>query len=321
MPSVSTYRTSVVAFLDVCGLKQRIHNSVEKPKLANRIERMLSELQNRCIELNKSELWGPEIPNLKARAFSDSIILTCPVAPDNPIVRDIALRKIALITSAYQMEVTQYDFFIRGAITVGLHCERGDVCFGPAFIEAYEAERRLAVWPRVIVLPKAIKLRAHGRHPYLKRDDAGITYVDYLLLCTSNLLIRRDNSKNKNVGLHPLSWLALMEKHKTALEASVKELNEASPEFLITLSKYHSLAYYHNSYLKQLISGSENFPLTQLLESVLSHKKGMTKDLMVREITEITNLFRETDVRLKDCLIDTRNLFAPLRVSGLRRNN
>ena len=115
-----------------------------------------------------------------------------------------------------------------------------------------------------LCFPKAIKLRAHGRHPYLKRDDAGITYVDYLLLCTSNLLIRRDNSKNKNVGLHPLSWLALMEKHKTALEASVKELNEASPEFLITLSKYHSLAYYHNSYLKQLISGSGEFPVDSI---------------------------------------------------------
>jgi len=82
-----------------------VQKSVEKPKLANEIERMLSGLQNRCVELNKRPHWGPEIPNLKARAFSDSIILACPIASENPTVSDNALRKIAVIASAYQMEV------------------------------------------------------------------------------------------------------------------------------------------------------------------------------------------------------------------------
>jgi len=320
MAPLNTYQTSVVAFLDISGLKEAAQKSLEKPELANEIESMLSGLQSQCAELNKREQWGPEIPNLKARAFSDSIILTCPLASDNPTALDNALRKIAVIASAYQMEVAVHDFFMRGAITVGLHCDRGDVCFGPALIEAYEAERQLANWPRVIVLPKALDLRAHGRHPYLTRDDAGITYVDYLLLCTMNLLFQSDDPEKRQAGLHPFSWLSLIEKHKTALEMAVKTLNADSPQFLITLSKYHSLAHYHNQYLRQVMRGGKDFPLIELLELVLSHQEGMTKDRMTSEISKVTHSFSEIDERQKDCLIDMRTIFAPLRYRGSRRN-
>jgi len=139
MVSPNTYQTSAVAYLDVSGLKEAVRRTAEKPALAGKLEGMLLGLQNRCIELNKGQLRSAQIPNLKARAFSDSIVLT------SPAVSDDALRLIAVIVSAYQMElVVTHGFSIRGAITVRPHCDRGDICFGPAFIEAYEAERKLA---------------------------------------------------------------------------------------------------------------------------------------------------------------------------------
>ena len=322
MVPANTYQTSAVAYLDVSGLKEAVRGSVEKPALACELESMLLGLQSRCVELNKRQRRSAQIPNLKARAFSDSIILTCPIVLDNPTVSDNALRLIAVIISAYQMEAAvTHGFFIRGAITVGPHCDRGDICFGPAFIEAieaYEAEQKLANWPRVIVLPKVLELIAHGRHPYLKRDDAGITYVDYLLLCTVNLLTQSSTPEKRQAGLHPFSWLSLIEKHKTALETAVKTLDMASPQFLPTLSKYHSLAQYHNRYLRQVIRGGKNFPLTEVLELILSRQKGMTKDRMGREVSEFTRFFSEMDERQKNCLIDMRHTFAPLRHRGPR---
>jgi hypothetical protein len=319
MVPTNTYQTSVVAYLDVSGLKEAVRRSVEKPALAGELESMLLGLQSMCVELNKRQRQSAQIPNLKARAFSDSIILTCPIVLDNPTFSDNALRLIAVITSAYQMEVAvTHGFFIRGAITVGPHCDRDDICFGPAFIEAYEAEQQLANWPRVIVLPKAVELIAHGRHPYLKRDDAGITYVDYLLLCTANLLIQSRTPEKKQAGLHPFSWLSLIEKHKIALETAVKTLDMAIPQFLSTLSKYHSLAQYHNRYLRQVIQGGKNFPVTEVLELILSRQKGMTKDRVDKEVSEFTRFFSEMDERQKDCLIDMRRTFAPLRHRGPR---
>ena len=310
----NTYQTSVVAFLDVSGLRDAVWKSAEKPELASALEGMLSGIQSRCIDLNKRPWLSKELPNLKARAFSDSIILTCPTVSDD------ALRLIAVIISAYQMEViVTHGFFIRGAITVGKYCDRGDICFGPALIEAYDAEQQLANWSRVIVLPRALELRTHGRHPYLIRDDGGITYVDYLLLCTTNLFVQSGTSEKRQQGLSTLSWLTLIEKHKTALEKAVKTLDTNTPQFLLTLSKYHSLAQYHNRYLRQVIRGGKNFPLIELLELILSHQKGMTKDRMRREISEFTTLFSEMDERLKNCLIDLRHICAPLRERGPRR--
>jgi hypothetical protein len=314
-----TYQTSLVAFLDVLGMKEAVRRSVEKPNLAGKLENMLLGVQSRCVEVNKRQRRSSQIPNLKVRAFSDSIILTCPIVLNNPTASDNALRLIAVIISAYQMEVAvTHGFFIRGAITVGPHCERGDICFGPAFIETYEGERQLANWPRVIVLPKALELIAHGRHPYLKRDDAGITYVDYLLLCTANLVIRSSNTEKRHAGLHPFSWMSLIEDHKTSLEAAVKTLDMDTPQSLPTLYKYHSLAQYHNRYVRQVIRGGEGFPLTEVLELILSRQKGMTKDGMSREVSEFTHFFSRVDERLKACLVDIHHIFAPLRHRGPR---
>lgn len=320
MASPNTYQTTVIAFLDISGLKEAVQKSLENPELAHEIESMLLELQNRCTQLNKSQQWGPTIPDLKTRAFSDSIILTCPVDSKNYIMLDNALRIIAVISSAFQMEVALHGFFVRGAITVGLHCDREDVFFGPAFIEAYEAERQLANWFRVVVLPKALTLKSRGRHPYLITDNAGITYVDYLLLCIVSLLAQNNDPKYKQAGLHPFSWVSLLEGYKTALEKAVTTLNIDSPQFLVTLSKYHSLAHYHNRCLRQILQGGKDFPLTKLLELILSRRKGMTKDRMDREISEFTRFYSDMTERQKNCLIDMRTIFTPLRRKGSRRS-
>lgn len=324
MAPLNTYQTTVIAFLDISGLKAAVQKSLEKPELANEIESILLGLQNRCTESNKSQQWGPTIPNLKARAFSDSIILTCPVDSKNSIMLDNALRKIAVISSAFQMLVTLHGFFIRGAITVGLHCDRDDVFFGPAFIEAYEAEKQLANWPRVILLPKALDLKARGRHPYLITDDGGITYVNYLHLCAMNVMLHSNDPKTKQAGLDSFPWISILATHKTALETAVKTLNADSPQFIITLSKYHSLAHYHNWYLRQVMRGGKDLPIIELLEPALSQQKGMTKKRMAKEIREATALISQIDEilkgRLKNCLIDIRTIFAPLRRRGSRRN-
>lgn len=304
MAPLNTYQTSVVAYLDVMGMEEAVSRSVKEPELATAIEGMLSKIQTRCAESTKQ--WDEGYP-VRARAFSDNVVLTCPNASD------YALRKIAVYVSAYQMEVALHGFFMRGAVTVGPHCGRNDVCFGPALIEAYEAERQLANWPRVIVLPNALNLRAEGSHPYLLRDDAGVTYVDYLHLCVTNVMLESRTPESKQAGLHPYSWIGLVEKHKTALETAVKVLNADSPQFIVKLSKYHSLAQYHNRYLRQYLRGGKDFPLTEIAKLILSSRKGMTNDRMNKKISEITRFVSEKHEQIRGCLIDVRKVFVPLR--------
>lgn len=86
MVPLSTYQTSVVAYLDILGMKEAVRRSIEKPELANELKSMLLELQSECVKLNKRQQWGPQIPNLKARSFSDGIILTCvPLVKTTPL--------------------------------------------------------------------------------------------------------------------------------------------------------------------------------------------------------------------------------------------
>lgn len=75
MASPNTYQPTVIAFLDISGLKEAVQKSLENPELAAEIESMLLELQNRCTQLNRSQQWGPMIPDLKTRAFSDRVLL------------------------------------------------------------------------------------------------------------------------------------------------------------------------------------------------------------------------------------------------------
>ena len=86
-----TYQTSLVAFLDVLGMKEAVRRSVEKPDLAGKLENMLLGVQSRCVEVNKRQRRSSQIPNLKVRAFSDSIVLTCPIVLNNPTASDLSL--------------------------------------------------------------------------------------------------------------------------------------------------------------------------------------------------------------------------------------
>lgn len=316
MVPANTYQTSVVAYLDIIGMKEAVRRSVEEPQLAGRLEGMLSEIESRCVELTKR--WRGRHP-IRARAFSDSVILTCPGGSDH------ALRKMAVYVSAFQMLVAVRGFFIRGAITVGPHCDRRDICFGPALAAAYEAERQLPNWPRVVLLPESLK-SSRGYSPYLRRDNAGVTYVNYLLLSTASVLLQSNVHQERQAGLHTLSWISLIEGHKRSLEEAVKRLNADSPEFLVTLSRYHSLAHYHNWYLRQLMRADkkldENFPWSTVLELILCDQKGMTEERLAEHLAYANDLISEIDEmlrgRLRNCLIDTGIVFAPLRSRGAR---
>lgn len=296
--------------MDIVGMQDAVRRSKAEPELACRLENMLSSIQRRCVELTKR--WDEQYP-IRARAFSDSVVLTCPVASD------YSLRKVAVYVSAYQVEAADYGYFMRGAVAAGPHCDREDVCFGPALVEAYHAEEQIARWPRVIVLPSALALRSEGRHPYLRRDEAGVTYVDYLHLFVVNAVIQSRTPESRRAGLHPYSWIAVVEKHKTALESAVETLDADSPQFLITLSKYHSLVHYHNRYLGQYLRGGQHFPLTQLLELILSSQKGLTEDDLNRQVSEITRAFSEKDEQVRACIIDVGKMFAPLRSPRAKR--
>jgi hypothetical protein len=112
----------------------------------------------------------------EASHFSDTIVLSC--RPGRPTLQIFALRVQSICAMLLDGHYT------RGAIVVGkVHHEISTV-FGPALIEAYELEKNVAKYPRVIVTPDAF--------PHIsptiptRTDHDGLVFVDMLGIIADN---------------------------------------------------------------------------------------------------------------------------------------
>lgn len=166
------YENRVVAFIDILGFRELVSLSAMHPETAQHIYSFIQEIQSgslggsmygsiptfgfdgskelkparelesasRLIKAMKKD-WPIEITQ-----FSDSLVLSCKADDGSTCV--LMLEFIAkLMRASFEL-----GFILRGGITLGplIHEEAGPL-FGPAFVEAYSLESKLAVWPRILV--------------------------------------------------------------------------------------------------------------------------------------------------------------------------
>jgi hypothetical protein len=302
MNSTSTYIEGIVAFLDIAGVKEAVKKSQSNSDITETLRKMYSDLQQRCLDINSKQKPEAKIPNIKTRLLSDSIIITCPSTSDD------ALRLVAVMVSAFQMNtIVSHHYFVRGAITTGLFYEDDNILFGPAYVEAYECEKQLANWFRVIVHPKVLTLATIGEHPYLVRDNAGVTYIDYLLIDSLSLIVK-DFPTGNSLEAVPV-WIKSLKWHVSAIENAVKAID---PNDLSLLYKYHSVAQYHNRFINKVQGGPLETKMDQLLELMLSKTKGVTKKQLAAELNNLKPLFEEMDAEVASCKISVPKIFPAL---------
>jgi hypothetical protein len=239
------YATYMIAYLDILGFKARVQASRSDPTAIEEIGDMLERVGRMVSTINSS--WEAT-PGVRARMFSDTILLSCP----NPDWRTLlAMCQFVVVFQALMIEKMH---FLRGALVVGDHFERGDIAFGPALIEAYEMER-LAIWPRVIVHPNVMRQREIGDvermgEYYIRRDRDGLAYLDYLtgafVMFTAYESVLEYLPKEGAVFV----VRDVLSKHKSAIEGALEAAQRDSRLDLFT--KYHSLAEYHNMVVKTL---------------------------------------------------------------------
>ncbi len=137
------YIDSYVAFLDVLGFKEMVNNKNKK------ILNIYFEVINEVINDLKNKL---SKRNLGYIVISDSIILTIPKSGNNN--EDIKiLRQLCVAISKIQKELAINNIWIRGAVTSGdtFFDQENNQIVGPAYINAYLLEEKLAKYPRVIL--------------------------------------------------------------------------------------------------------------------------------------------------------------------------
>jgi hypothetical protein len=229
------HKTSYCAFLDVLGFSERIKDSF-KEKKGNRLLRTFHTILSKRIKALKADTSDSL---LYFKSFTDNIIFAHPRFSDD---MESEFGFILLALSEYQFDMAQHGFFIRGGLSVGdLFVDENSV-YGPALLEAYHLESKVAVNPAVVLSDDVMGLVLshlkfyHGDFAPQNRavlvNSDGRFFINYLAECIV------DGHDSEEVA-----WSALRT-HKKHVEAALKEYQQVPAIF----AKFAWLASYHNCF-------------------------------------------------------------------------
>lgn len=247
-------RPSVAAFVDILGYSDyidRVFNDKEEGKSEKELNRLINALNEAQKYIkNKSgdsasqyyQMMQPEGQNTKrqqdfqVRSFTDNLIIGYPI-PEHSDAVSILLLVMDYI-GYFQMEMAGEGYFIRGAISIGNLYIDEDIIFGPALMEAYRAEQKLAVYPRVILCDTAME-PFQGDWQWGERRVSGV-------LKDSDQRVFIDYLKETVMIAYPDAgpFTEFLEKHKEAVSAKLIEFSEQP----YIKTKYEWAANYHNGF-------------------------------------------------------------------------
>jgi hypothetical protein len=188
------YEKRIIAFIDILGFRELIKDSEKNPATLEKIYEVINYFKNwekpeswnlKTIEIEedaqKNGLANFDLSNKSiCTCFSDSIIVSIKISDgDINALLSTLIANISYIGSY----IIQKGILFRGAITIGniIHQDNG-IILGQGFIDAYNLESKLAIFPRIVVSDKLIKelnypLEAkrnrYPYHQYLTRDKDG----------------------------------------------------------------------------------------------------------------------------------------------------
>lgn len=174
------YFRAIVTFIDILGFRDLV--ATRQPEEVDRAIKTLRRSSG-YTEADHSQ-------GLKVFAFSDSIIRILP----SDAISGVFYELMDVLHA--QSKLISQGILIRGGMTIGDIAVGQDQIFGPAFIEAYELESKIAVYPRVVVSPRLLNEFSSGKLPFVRHHDLnqeseyvgglmqqgddGIWHVDYL---------------------------------------------------------------------------------------------------------------------------------------------
>ncbi len=186
----ANYRLKYVAFLDLLGFKNMVYQSAEDQNILNKIYMALSYI-GKMQHDNYNGIMPMVDLGKQVTAFSDSIVISYDASMPGGGFH-------VLIDLVYICnDLLGIGIPIRGGVTVGSLIHDEHKCFGPAMIEAYFMESKIASFPRVIIDQKVleydlskpgeantIEYEAEYLQGIIKKDPRdGLFFLDYMKQC------------------------------------------------------------------------------------------------------------------------------------------
>ncbi len=190
------YEDRVVLFVDILGFKNIINSTVNSNGTDN--EQQIENVYNTFLsindlyDINKKDNFIQE--NVSITQFSDSLVISFLVKELGEIFWNIFFLQLL------SMRLISHGIICRGAISYGKLIHNDNIIFGPALIDAYNAELNNAKYPRIILEESIITLAAehHSDHhlpiheveaifDIVSEDNDGLFYIDYFGKALENL--------------------------------------------------------------------------------------------------------------------------------------
>lgn len=240
------YKKHLCVFMDILGYKNLVNqaeDSKEPTLIINTIEKIIQECIRDYIDF-KNE--GDD-KKYSYEIFSDSVIITIPVKEcdsEEEYIEHIymELSLLILIICGIQITSLKYNIIFRGAVSIGNHYRSKNVMFSKALVNAYNAEKDDAIYPRIIID------KIHNEDEALRSNKLinELVYSRMLLKDKSTIFV------DYIERIYQLSAISLisrkyLEQHKELIEKNL-ELYRANDN---VLNKYIWLAKYHNYKVKQ----------------------------------------------------------------------
>lgn len=224
------YENCFVAFLDILGFRSKILDSRNNDETL----KILIESLNTCGAFPSrgekiSESRNFRRISVQGRFFSDTILFFLKVNQDD-------LTQLFIIIRYLQDRLWERKICLRGAVTLGemyWPSKGKSISLGPALIEAYDLESKVAIYPRILISQKlyeyiiknhldATPFAQSGQLiDFIRRDFDGIFFLDLL----NNKVTRAGDEKlNKSNSVFTIQWTAELESSYTYIVSKIDDL-------------------------------------------------------------------------------------------------
>jgi hypothetical protein len=159
------YERRLVAYYDVLGWRKKIEQAGDDPtelQILRTIVGMFGLLSKTLTKGNAET---------RMSTFSDNVVVSEPYDQDQRSLL-VFLMRLGFV----QLSAASSGFLIRGAVTIGQIMHDEEMVFGPALNRAYELERSLAVYPRIVLDPDIIP-DIEAFPPFVTAED-GVHFID-----------------------------------------------------------------------------------------------------------------------------------------------
>jgi hypothetical protein len=183
------YEDRVLAFIDILGFSHSVsktmENGVENPNETTKISNLLKNVDFH-LNFDKEHFDGTPYNSKIVNQFSDTIIISY------SMTQEAGIFNIVTDISFLSASALQSGFLLRGAIVCDKIYHTEERIFGPALIKAYEMEKHLAIYPRIILddniidIAKSYPISHHDPETEIKfiehfilKDFDGLNYINY----------------------------------------------------------------------------------------------------------------------------------------------